>query len=363
MKWNWQLADWPNFKYEPNAIQKAENDFLHYSGIFFGAYNHLDSENIKLLKIELISNEAIETSEIEGEYLDRESVQSSIRKHFGLKANVTNPKPSEQGIASLMLDLYQNYQHKLDDTSLFKWHTLLMSGRKDLAIGSYRTGVEPMQIISGPIHRPIIHFEAPPSNMIAKEMNHFVNWFNQSYNQLPAITRAAIAHLYFESIHPFEDGNGRIGRAIAEKALAQGLGKPTLIALSTVINKHKKAYYAALASASKSNNITPWLEYFADITLQATNYSKKYAIFLLEKTRLLNRIQHHINPRQEKCLIRMFKEGPDGFRGGLSAENYISITQTSKATATRDLADLVEKGALTKKGSLRYSRYYLNIAT
>ncbi|NRA73925.1 MAG: Fic family protein [Rickettsiales bacterium] len=361
MKWNWQLPDWTDFKYNADMLKKAEEQFLYSSGIFFGVCKYLGDTDNRLLKIELASNEALETSEIEGEYLDRASVQSSIRKHFGLKADKKNIKPSEQGIADLIVDLYSNYQNQLDHKSLYRWHKMLMLGRKDLInIGTYRTGKDPMQIISGAVHKPIVHFEAPPANRIYKEMSQFIKWFNASEKSLPIIARSGIAHLYFESIHPFEDGNGRLGRYIAEKALAQGLKKPILIALATVINKDKKNYYAALAKASKTNEITAWLEYFADTILQALNYSHKNTEFLIKKTKLFERLKGTINSRQEKCLLRIFKEGLDGFKGGLSAENYIKITKATRATATRDLADLVKKGVFAKKGSLRHTRYYVS---
>lgn len=362
MKWNWQLSDWPDFKYKSELLKKAEEEFLYSSGIFFGAYKHLNSEDSNLLKIELISNEALKTSEIEGEYLDRESLQSSIRKHFGLKSDKKNIKPSEQNISDLMVNLYGTFQDKLDHNMLHHWHKMLMSGRNDLIhIGEYRKGKEPMQIVSGAMHKPIVHFEAPPSSILQKEMSRFIKWFNSSENNLSILTRAGIAHIYFESIHPFEDGNGRIGRAIAEKALAQGLEKPTLIALATVINQEKKEYYSELAKASKTNEITSWLEYFTNTVLKALKYSQNYTEFLIEKSKLFDKLAGKINSRQEKCLLRMFEEGIEGFKGGLSAENYMRITKAPIATATRDLKDLTEKGALNKKGKLRYTRYYLNI--
>jgi Fic family protein len=197
-------------------------------------------------------------------------------------------------------------------------------------------------------------------------MDAFIAWFNRTASTgatpLPALTRAGIAHLYFECIHPFEDGNGRIGRALAEKALAQGLGQPTLIALADTIERHNKAYYDALERANKGNEITDWLVYFAQVLLEAQERTQVRIEFLIEKAKLYDRLRGQLNPRQEKVLARMFREGPDGFTGGLSAENYISITQTSAATATRDLQDLVQKGGLVRTGERRYTRYSLNLA-
>jgi Fic family protein len=171
-----------------------------------------------------------------------------------------------------------------------------------------------------------------------------------------------MAHLYFECIHPFEDGNGRIGRALAEKALAQCLGQPTLLAVADTLGRHKRAYYDALEQANKDNEITGWLEYFARTLLEAQVQTQARIEFLIAKARLYDRLRGQLNARQEKVLARMFREGPDGFTGGLSADHYIRISQTSAATATRDLQDLVQKGALTRVGERRYTRYYLDLA-
>jgi Fic family protein len=179
---------------------------------------------------------------------------------------------------------------------------------------------------------------------------------------MPAISRAAVAHLWFETIHPFEDGNGRLGRAIAEKALAQSLEAPTLTALAATINRHKKAYYAELHRASQTNQIDAWAEWFAGIVLQAQSGTIESIRFLIEKTRLLDRLRGKINARQDKALVRMMAEGPEGFVGGLSAHNYRTITDAASATATRDLAELVELGALERVGERRYARYHLTIA-
>jgi Fic family protein len=243
---------------------------------------------------------------------------------------------------------------------------MLMNGRRDIAdIGRYRTHAAAMQIVSGALHAPRVHFEAPPSAAVPPEMARFIAWFNDSApagpTPLPAITRAAIAHLWFESIHPFEDGNGRIGRAIAEKALAQNLAAPTLTALAETIHRHRKAYYAALHQASQSNDIDPWLAWFADIVIEAQARTIARIRFLIDKTRLFDRLRGQMNERQEKALLRIFREGPDGFAGGLSAGNYRTITGAALATATRDLADLVEKGALHRTGERRYARYWLAI--
>ena len=192
-------------------------------------------------------------------------------------------------------------------------------------------------------------------------MDEFIAWFNNSKDSTPPLARAAIAHLYFVSIHPFEDGNGRIARALAIKALSQSIKQPLLTSLSATIQHSRKKYYKALEENNQSLEINGWIIYFAKTFLESQNHTQKLIEFLLEKTRLYDRLKGKINERQDKVLKRIFAEGLDGFKGGLSAENYIKITKTSRATATRDLQDLVEMGALTKHGELKATRYFLKL--
>jgi len=366
MTWNWLRSDWPQFSWNRTRLRKAEERFLLGAGVFAGTVKHLGSADQEQLTVETISAEAVTTSEIEGEILDRASVQSSIRKQLGLDTDTRRVRPAEQGIAEMMVDLYRSSGAPLNDTMIFGWHQMLVKGRTDLIdIGRYRTGEEPMQVVSGPVHAPKVHFEAPPSSRVPEEMARFMKWFNATApggsEPLPALTRAGIAHLYFETIHPFEDGNGRIGRAISEKALAQALGHPTLTALATTMLIRRKAYYQALEAANKYNEITPWLSWFAGIALEAQKRTETRVEFLIDKTKLLDQLRGHLNERQEKGLLRMLREGPEGFKGGLSAGNYASITGASPATATRDLADMVAKGALVRTGERRHARYAVGI--
>jgi len=366
MMWNWQQPDWPNFNYDKSLIDDFEKQLLLGAGLLFGAFKHLNEEDKRQLTIELISNEALKTSEIEGEYLDRDSLQSSIRRQFGLIADNRKISPAEQGIAEMMVNVYRSFEAPLSHAMLLEWHKMLTNGRRDLNdIGRYRTHSEPMQIVSGAIYAPKVHFEAPPSSQMMAEMERFIDWFNATASNgttpLPTLLRAAIAHLYFVSIHPFEDGNGRIGRAIAEKALAQCLGQPTLIAIAYAIERDKKTYYSALERANKQNEITAWLIYFAKTVINAQSYTATWVDFLIKKAKLYDRLRGQINPRQEKALTRMFQEGPDGFTGGLNAEKYIGITGAPRATATRDLQDLVSKGALLRHGERKHTRYFLSL--
>ena len=363
--WNWQKDDWPDFRFDAERLTALEERFLQESGVYSGMVRHLEKEGRDWLAVELMSEEALRTSEIEGEILNRESVQSSIRRQFGLVTDHRRVPPAEQGISELMVELFRDFRVPLNEARLLHWHALLMNGRRDLAAGSYRAGGDPMQVVSGPLHSPKVHFEAPPAAAVPNEMRRFFEWYRETGPEgtarLPMLTRAGICHLYFVSIHPFEDGNGRIARALSEKSLAEGLGKPALIALSAEIQRNRRAYYDMLERSNKRNEITDWLVYFAGTVLGAVTESQRWVEFLIEKTRLIDRLRGKWNERQERAILRMAREGPAGFKGGLSAENYLAITGTSRATATRDLQGLVEMGALVRIGRLKGTRYRLAI--
>lgn len=366
MTWNWTQRGWPQFIYDATALEPLERRFLLSSGEVIGAVRHVSDEERNLLRIELLSDEAVKTSEIEGETLDRLSVQSSLRRQLGLDADNRPAKPQERGIAEMMVDVYDSWSAPLDHETLFRWHGMLMTGNRHIGtIGGYRTHDDAMQIVSGRLDRPTVHYEAPPSRQVPAEMAAYTEWFNRSAPKgeipLPALTRAGIGHLYFESVHPFEDGNGRLGRALAEKSLAQNIGQPSLIALAYTIEHGRKAYYDQLERHQRTLDITEWLVYFGETILEAQQTTLMRVAFYISKAQFYDRFRGQFNERQEKAIARMFREGPAGFKGGLSAENYISITRTSRATATRDLHDLVEKGALTRAGERRHTRYALNL--
>jgi Fic family protein len=364
--WNWQKADWPDFQYDREKLAPLEFEFMRRSGIFMGAMMHVTEDDKRNLIVELIADEALETSEIEGEILSRDSLQSSIRRQFGLATDHRRIPPAEAGIAEMMVQLYRKFDGPVTDELLFAWHRLVMNGRSDLPdIGRYRTGHHSMQVVSGPIHEPEVHFEAPPAERMANEMAHFLEWFRSTgptgNHSLPPLARAGIAHLYFVSIHPFEDGNGRIGRALAEKAISEALGQPTLIALSHTINARRSAYYHALERVNTTLEVTDWLLYFARIILDAQDYAQRLLEFVIAKAKFHDRFRGQFNERQEKAIARMKREGPAGFQGGLSAEKYIRITGASRATATRDLQDLFYKDAVVRTGTLKSTRYTLNL--
>ena len=367
MTYNWQQKDWPNFQYNLQEIEDLLFAFEKRVGRVSGLLDALPEEIQTETIIDMMVSEAIKTSEIEGEYLNRPDVMSSIRNNLGVtpKTSQTKDKKAE-GIAELMVDVRNSYAEKLTKEKLFSWHKMVMKGTRRIKAGSWRTHKEPMQVISGPIGKTKIHFEAPPSSRVPKEMAQFIKWFNKTHPQgkeplKHSPIRSAISHLYFETIHPFEDGNGRIGRALAEKALSQGVGHPVLLSLSTMIETNRKAYYEALKAAQDSNEITSWIISFVTTILDAHIYAEKQIEFTINKAKFFDRVKGLLNDRQLRVVQRMWKEGQKGFKGGLSAKNYISITGTSKATATRDLQDLTEKGVFISSGGGRSTRYEINL--
>jgi len=368
MNWNWQQQNWPEFTYDASAIQVQEDRFLIESAKLLGASSVMHEDEKSAFRIELLSEEALQSSRIEGELLNRDSVISSLLCQFGFAPEYSDHRANEKekGIAALMVDNYQTFAQPLTHAMMFKWHQCIVGDKHYLRdIGRYRTSKEPMQVVSGYVHRLNIHFEAPPSAAVPDEMEAFVSWFNATApggsKALPALTRAGIAHLYFVSIHPFEDGNGRIGRALSEKALAQSLGYPALLALSHHIEKSRKEYYRQLERNQKDLPVDSWLMYFANAAIDAAGHSQKLARFTVGKARLFEQVHARINQRQGRALVRMFEMGMDGFKGGLSADKYIKITNANSRTASRDLRKLVEFGALTKTGQLKGTRYWLNL--
>ncbi|MGB6222979.1 Fic family protein [Haloferula sp.] len=362
MEWNWQRQDWPNFRFDLAATESLEKQFLLQSGKLLGASCHLSDEDQDQIRVQLLSDEALLTSRIEGEILDRASLQSSLQRQLGLSADSRRVSPAERGVSELVVDGYRGFDQELTLERILKWHRLLMQGRGDIEVGAFRSGGDPMRIVSGPIHDPRVHYEAPPAADVIREMQGFMNWWNGVGRSLPCLARASVAHLYFESIHPFEDGNGRIGRALSELAVSQSIGKPVILSLSRVIDSKRTAYYDALARGSRTLVIDDWVAYFSKALLEAQVLSLRSVEFLIGKARFFDRLDRQINARQEKALLRMFREGVDGFQGGLSASNYRAITKAGTATTTRDLAALVEIGALRRTGERKHARYHLNLS-
>ena len=367
--YNWQQPDWPLFTF---SLKNVEDNLLLFSekvGRVSGIVEALPEKSRTEALVEIILVEAIKTSAIEGEYPNRKDILSSIRKNLGIHTGDEHIKDkSAEGLGNLMISVRKTYQEPLTESSLFLWHKMLLGENKTISVGKWRSHEDPMQVISGPIGKEKVHYEAPPSLEVPQHMKAFLKWFNDTspggnHEIKKAPVRAAIAHLYFETIHPFEDGNGRIGRAIAEKALSQTIGRPVMLSLSRTIESNKKAYYTYLEKAQRSNEITGWIEYFVQTTLDAQIEAEKQIDFTLRKAKFFDQYKNQLNERQYTVINRMLKEGPDGFEGGMNAKKYIGITKTSKATATRDLQQLLEIGAIVLNGKAggRSTSYKVNL--
>ncbi|MEY4261040.1 MAG: hypothetical protein RL656_2013, partial [Bacteroidota bacterium] len=218
--YNWQHKNWPEFTFESSSIDNVLMKFMLKAGELKGIISALPEDISTETIIQIMVSEAIKTSEIEGEIINRIDVMSSIRKNLGLPISKEPKDKNAIGLSQLIMDVRNTYRQPLTESKILEWHKLLMGNNNRINAGQWRKGTEPMQVISGSASDPEIHFEAPPSKNISKEMRRFIDWYNKNEISSPII-KAAVAHLYFESIHPFEDGNGRIGRAIAEKALSQ----------------------------------------------------------------------------------------------------------------------------------------------
>lgn len=318
--------------------------------------------------IDLMLSEAIKTSAIEGENLDRESVRSSL---LSLITSDTLPDHSDRkaaGAASLLVDVRKNWRISLSHDLLGNWQSMAVPEQRYTPVlrGLYRNDPSPMQIISGPYGRETVHYEAPPATQVPDEMARFVDWYNQTSpldggNRMSGIARAGIAHLWFEVIHPFDDGNGRVGRAVADHALSQSLGYPTTACLATAIEGDKKSYYQQLEKASRGSlDADAWLDYFADTIIKAQEIAREEVDFVLAKMRFYEAYGDQLNDRQAKMVSRVFAEGRASFEGGITTRKYVAITKCPNRTASRDLSDLVAKGIIVPlPGGGRTTRYEL----
>ena len=270
------------------------------------------------------------------------------------------------GAAALIADVRQNWNRPLSHEILGRWQSMVIVEQFTSRVtrGAYQNSPEPMQIISG---RSVVHYEAPPADQVPAEMQRFLDWYNSgspvtgSGEVLPGPVRAAVAHIWFEHIHPFADGNGRVGRAVSDHALSQSIGRPTLACLATAINDDRNSYYSELEKAGKGDmNINSFIDYFTRAVNTAQDIARTEVAFVLDKTRFYDRCGEKLNERQGRVIARMFQEGRAGFKGGLSAKNYVSITRCSPATATRDLTQLRDMGALLCRGRGRGTRYEIS---
>jgi len=367
-RWIWQHPNWPAFTWDESVLSAGLSRARRAQGELAGVARVLDSKLDLSAQLEVLTLEGLTTSAIEGEKLDAESLRSSIARRLGLPTvGLSQSSRAVEGLVEVLLDATQRYDQPLTLERLSGWQAALFptgrSGLVEIRVGKLRSHA-PMQIVSGPIGRERVHYEAPPRARLRREMHTFLKWFNEPPAGLDGMLRAGLAHAWFEVLHPFEDGNGRVGRALLDMALAQDEGRSVrLYSLSARFMHQRDAYYASLERISCGGlDVTLWLKWFLEQLEAAIRSSESLVAAVVEKARFwMQHAQSEFNERQRKALNRMLEAQPGGFVGGMTNRKYANLTKTSPATAQRDLARLVEAGCLVLKGSGRGARYELKL--
>ena len=365
--WIWQHPNWTHFHWQGEHIQPLLRSARLKQGILLGKTGSICDEFTLETSLDNLLQNIITSSAIEGEQLNVQSVRSSLAKRMGLTLN--QPYPTSQrseGLAQMILDAINNLDTPLTIDRLLQWHQWLFPNIEqsiyNIHVGQLR-GEEPMQVVSGRIDKPTVHFEAPPRNQLESELALFLDWFNRSQNDamLDPLLRAAICHFWFVTLHPFDDGNGRITRALTDLTLAQyDKQSIRLYAMSVTILEKRNDYYAILEKCQRNTtDITSWLVWFLEALEDSLQSATNKIDRTLEKTRFWQRYQHiKLSTEQIKILNRLLDGGDKGFEQGISASQYQKIAKVSKATATRHLANLLEKGCIEKlPGAGRNTRY------
>ena len=348
----WQHDNWQNFQFNSEKILQPLSAVRKIQGRLLGMVESIGFDaSLRACALSL-EEDAIHTAAIEGEALDREGVRSSIAMHLGLPhAGLRPAGRAVEGLVQVILDATRNYAKVLTGDRLGGWHAALFptghSGLHKITVGSWRT--TPMQVISGPLGKQKVHYEAPCPEVLDAQMNLFFEWWAASHDHMDGIIRAALAHFYFVTIHPFDDGNGRLARCIADMALAQdektGL---RFYSLSAQIMAEREAYYGVLESTQKgTGDTTEWLHWFIGCMERAILAAEKMLESVLMKARFWKiHSDVALTDRQRKALNRLLDAGPGGFEGGLSTRKYMSMNKTSRTTAWRELEDLLQKKML-----------------
>jgi Fic family protein len=371
----WQLADWPLWRWSDTAVAEALTAVQRKRDFLAGLARGLDAEHISLAITELMTRETVSTSAIEGVKLDADEVRSSIMRRLGLgisDGQVSRIGDAAKGVIDVLADSTQNLQPLTLDR-LFAWHKAIFpTGQRGLSVilvGMLRASAEPMQIVSGPVGRERVHYEAPPADRLEPEMQRFLDWFNDGSRGLDNTLRACLAHLWFETLHPFEDGNGRLGRAVFDLALAQGAifhseNTSRLWAVSPVILKRRKEYYAQLERAQKGDlEVTQWLQWSARCVAEACDEARECIERVVQIANFWTRHRETpFNPRQRRALqIVMAENDPE--ESYLTAKRLVRWTKHERVTASRDLAQLEEWGVIRKDPTVggRSTRYFVQL--
>lgn len=364
----WQRPDWPDLHFDRVRVGEALARARRAQGVVEGKLAVLGFEQRLELAAEAWSQEALSTSAIEGEQLDLAAVRSSVARRLGVgRQDGPSAARHVEGLLDVMDDAVQRCQEPLTHERLHAWHAALFptgySGITKIRVGGYREHSEPMQIVSGRLGRETVHYEAPPSARVPHEMDRLLQWFNAA-EEPDTLVRAALAHLWFETIHPFEDGNGRLGRVLVDLLLARDSGEASrLFRTSQRLLNRRRDYYANLERAQRgATDVTDWVCWFIEQMQAACEQASTVVDHTLVKVRFWLEHGHKaLNERQRKAMNLLLDAGPGGFDGGMSTKKYEHSTGASRATASRELIDLEAMGLLERVGGGRSTRYYVRL--
>jgi len=347
-----ELKDWSSFHWSNDNLAEQLAAVRHHQGRLIGRMEALGFQLRKEAVLETLTEEVLKSSEIEGEILDKDQVRSSIARRLGMDAGALTPADRDvEGVVEMMLDATQNYDALLTEDRLFAWHAALFptgrSGMRRINVGAWRSDSEgPMQVVSGPVGRERVHYQAPQAKRLGREMKAFLKWFNGT-DDIEPVLKAALAHLWFVTIHPFDDGNGRIARAISDMALARSEhSAQRFYSMSAQIRREQKAYYDVLEATQKGDlDITPWFQWFLGCLDRALDGAEKISRTVLKKARFWEaHAGVSFNDRQRNVLNRLL----DGFEGKLTSSKWAKLTKSSQDTALRDIDDLLKRGVLKR---------------
>jgi Fic family protein len=363
-KWIWESEEFPNFNFTKPKLE----ELFYKLGQLQTVEKFMNDSDSKELLLDVLEDEAVATSAIEGEILQRSSVRSSINKILRLgfddDYSYTNQTDS---LVEIIIDAKQNSDEPLSKDRLMTWHKALFptgqSGFKKIQVGSYRADADEMQIVSGSWEKEKVHFVAPPSSMMDKMMSEYLVWLNEEVDASEIVYKAGVAHLWFLLIHPFDDGNGRIARAISDYVLSKSnLVNANFYSVATTIHAHRKEYYQILDKVCVRDDldISLWMEWFVELLTESVEQTLVKVQTVKIKAMFWDKhINTKLNDRQKKVILKMLASLPQEFEGGMKVSKYISLTKATRLTSSRDLSDLVEKGVMQSHGSGRGVFYTL----
>jgi Fic family protein len=347
-----ELDDWPRFHWSAEAIAEPLASVRHRQGRLTGHMEALGFDLRQEAVLQTLTTDVLKSSEIEGEKLDADQVRSSIARRLGMDIGALKPTDRHvEGVVEMMLDATRHYDQPLTAERLFAWHASLFptgrSGMTKIRTGAWRDdSTRPMQVVSGPMGKERVHFEAPRADRVPGEIKSFLDWF-EGKDPIDPVLKAGLAHLWFVTIHPFDDGNGRIARAIADMALARSeKSTQRFYSMSAQIRQERNAYYDILEQTQKGKmDVTPWMEWFVGCLGRAIDGAQETLGAVLAKARFWERIKDvRLNDRQRLVINRLL----DGFEGKLTSSKYAKLAKCSQDTAHRDILALVERGVLVQ---------------